>query len=119
MPAFIIVHIPRVCMVRPVADAPAMERHQNHRMGNVSNQIIEPLVLRERPMAAVMTHHEQRPEHRALCKPKNRVKPPLIDRRCDRIKTRHYAEVPGAVGQGASSRRLKTDIRNRIANICQ
>ena len=66
-------------MVGAVANAPAMVGHQNGRVRQVSNQVIQPLVLRERTVTTVMTNYKQSPKHGALCKPEKREEKPRID----------------------------------------
>ena len=50
-------------------------------------------------MTTVMSNHEQRPKHRTLRKPENRIKPPLIDRRGNSVESGDDAEIPSEVSQ--------------------
>ena len=45
-------------MVRTMANSPAVVGHQNWRVAEVADQIIEPLVLGKGSMAAVVTDDE-------------------------------------------------------------
>ena len=77
---------------------PPVVRHQDRRVRDVAHQVVERPVVRERLVAAVVSDHEQRPEHRALRDPVERPRPPAVDGQGRRGQADDDGDVPGEVG---------------------
>lgn len=93
VPAFIGINVAGVGVVGAVTNSPAVIGHQNGRVSQMANQVVEPFVLGERTVAAVVTDDEQRPKHCALSEPKNRKEQPGIETVSDRIKASNNADI--------------------------
>lgn len=80
-------------MVGAVANSPAVVRYQDRCMGQVANQVIQPLELRKRAVPAIMPNHKKGPEHRALHNPEEREKEPGIKTVGDRVESRNDGDI--------------------------
>ena len=76
IPAFVRIDVAGVRMVGAVADAPAVEGHQDRGVAQMTDQIIQPLLSRKGAVAAIVTYNKQRPEHSAGGQPKYWEKQP-------------------------------------------
>ena len=52
VPRLVVLHVPVVAVVRPVAHAPAVVRHQDGRVHHVAHKVVQRLVRREALVAA-------------------------------------------------------------------
>ena len=79
---------------------PPVVGHQDRRVRDVPNKIIQRLVVRERLVAAVMPDHKERPEHRPLRDPVERPRPPLVHGKSSGSEPSDDGDVPHEVSEG-------------------
>jgi hypothetical protein len=68
---------------------------------NVTDHAVESGVVGEAAVAAVVSQHEERPEHGALCRPVERPDEPAVEARRGGGETQHQDHVAHHVAHGA------------------
>lgn len=79
MPRFVVIDMSVVLVVSPVADPPAMIRHENGRMCEMPDEIIKPFVPGKAPMPTVVPEDEESPKHSPLREPVEGPEQPVVE----------------------------------------
>lgn len=101
MPGLILVDMAMVLMMRPVANPPAMVGYEDGGVEYVAHHAVEPRVVGEAPVPAVVAEDEERPEHGSLRRPVERPGEAAVEARGGGSEGEHHHHVAQHVPHGS------------------
>mmetsp|Transcript_28739 Transcript_28739/g.71217 ORF Transcript_28739/g.71217 Transcript_28739/m.71217 type:complete len:204 (+) Transcript_28739:938-1549(+) len=119
IPALVVVHVPVVGVVCPVADPPPVVGDHDGRVGYVSDDVVEGLVVTEAAVPAVVPDHEERPEHGPLREPVERPNERVVERHGGGGERGHDDDVLDEVEQGLAGLLLPQVLGDGLLDVLQ